>query len=1106
MHGFRRDEKRTGIGSRGRRSGMRSLLGGAVALLLAVMGLAVAPVSPAAHAAPEVIFADDFESGDLTAWSTSDHWQAVTGQAGNPGYSAMGMWSILGGNVLQGAHPTTGHSGIELEFSYALPVEEAGYSLMVHWYSGFTWHEIATFSTATAGWQTVSFALPAAAADNASFILRFATITPGYSPTSAFAAGVDDVVLSGEPIPVDTAPPTVTAWAPTMGATIPQGASTDFTATIADDLTPPEQLTVDYIFSAGAASYTYPRHSIARSGDTASRSIAGWQIAEQLGLSLGDTFDWTIAVTDLAGNTRYHDVTGLVFSPSAGLPPDIETAELPPATTGSPYLAELESTGIGPFTWTSDVPMPAGLTLDAATGTITGTATTPGVTNISFTVTNAAGSTSSILPLWVQTAPQIVTEQLADGAVGSNYTRPISVSGTGPFTWTIVSGALPDGVALTPTLGGGALSGPPTEHGTFTFEVEVSNRVGSDTRTFTLLVSENLVPPSIITVAGDVPPATVGEPYFFQFEVEGTDPAFQLLGASLPAGLEFDDAQAIISGVPEPGTEGDYPLTLFAVRLADDDLLNFTLQVLEPAAVAVPAITTASPLPDATAWAPYSQTLAATGDAPITWSAAPGALPAWLDLDPASGELSGLPDAAGTWTFDITATNAGGSDTRSFTVTAGAHPVITAVSLPGGVVGTPYSETLVASGTAPIDWSLGSGTLPPCLLFAEGASGGAFSGTPSEAGSWTFEITVDNAHGTTSREYTIVVTAAPEAPVISTTSLPDATAGTPYSQALATSAGTGPLTWTASSTLPDGLSLTSAGVLQGTPIAAGPATFDVEVTGPGGSDTATVSLTVLAAPIAPEVTTSSLPDGTVGVPYSQTLAATGTGPLVWATIVTPPPAWLTLASDGTVSGTPTAAGPVVLEVEVVGPGGADTHTFTFTIDDAPVAPVAPVIGSDPDLPAATVGTPYSEVLVTSAGTGPFAWTLISGALPDGLTLGSDGTIAGSPLTAGSTSFVVEVTGPGGSTQATLTLLVQAADEEPGGPGEPEEPGPGEPGEPGQPNEPSPNDPPSAPAPPRKVQAAAPGIGPDGQLPGIATLLLMLGAAVVLARRRSAAQR
>jgi hypothetical protein len=89
-----------------------------------------------------------------------------------------------------------------------------------------------------------------------------------------------------------------------------------------------------------------------------------------------------------------------------------------------------------------------------------------------------------------------------------------------------------------------------------------------------------------------------------------------------------------------------------------------------PSSGTAPRITT-STLPSGTAGTSYSQTLRASGDAPITWSLESGALPAGLNLL-RSGTISGTPTTAGTYSFSVKASNSAGNDTKSLSITIAA--------------------------------------------------------------------------------------------------------------------------------------------------------------------------------------------------------------------------------------------------------------------------------------------------------------------------------------------------------------------------------------------------------------------------------------------------
>ena len=80
-------------------------------------------------------------------------------------------------------------------------------------------------------------------------------------------------------------------------------------------------------------------------------------------------------------------------------------------------------------------------------------------------------------------------------------------------------------------------------------------------------------------------------------------------------------------------------------------------------------IVTTDTLPDGKTGKAYSHTLTAISTAPITWSIDEGVLPAGLNLNEKTGEISGIPTAAGTATFTVKAENSEGSDTRALSIT-----------------------------------------------------------------------------------------------------------------------------------------------------------------------------------------------------------------------------------------------------------------------------------------------------------------------------------------------------------------------------------------------------------------------------------------------------
>lgn len=158
---------------------------------------------------------------------------------------------------------------------------------------------------------------------------------------------------------------------------------------------------------------------------------------------------------------------------------------------------------------------------------------------------------------------------------------------------------------------------------------------------------------------------------------------------------------------------------------------------------------------------------------------------------------------------------------------------------------------------------------------------------------------------------------------IATSSLPFATRGVPYFGVVSATGSPGPFTWALSAgDLPEGLSLsestTDSVTIFGTPLTTGTSKFTVEVTAAGISIDQNLSIAVNPPPPL-SVATKSLPVGTVGAAYNQTLqAASGVPPYTWKMTAGAPPAGISPpTSIGAISGTPTAAGTSSFTVQVL---------------------------------------------------------------------------------------------------------------------------------------------------------------------------------------------
>lgn len=352
---------------------------------------------------------------------------------------------------------------------------------------------------------------------------------------------------------------------------------------------------------------------------------------------------------------------------------------------------------------------------------------------------------------------------------------------------------------------------------------------------------------------------------------------------------------------------------------------------------------------------------------------------------------------------------------------------ITTTSLPAGIVNQPYATAIGASGgITPYSWAVTPG-LPANLNFDTAT--GAITGTPSAQGtsSLTFTLTDSSSpRQSVQKPLSLTVDPAPTVLSIVTTSLPSGNVGQGYNQTVQATGGNGALDWTiVAGTLPQNLNLNAAtGVISGAPNAPGTSSFTVRVADTSGqADTQALSILINPA-VPPNITTTSLPGGTVGQAYNQTLQATGgIGTLVWTRSAGSLPSNLALSSAGVISGTPTNNGTSNFTAQVTDAlSQSDTQPLSIVISAA----TPPLTITTTSINSCRVNRNCNRSLAASGGTTPYTWSLNAGseALPAGLSLSPDGAISGTPTVIGSKSPTFRVqdsAGRSATKQLTVTI-------------------------------------------------------------------------------------
>ena len=848
------------------------------------------------------------------------------------------------------------------------------------------------------------------------------SVTVSGTPTAAgsFSLDVTGTDSSTGTGPVSISQPfTLSVSAPTLTLTPPAGTLSATYATVYNQ---------QYTASGGTGPYTYTVSAGALpaglSLDLTSGVLAGTPTVTGL-------FTFSVRATDSSTGTgapfaRTQNYVMPVAAPTIVVSPSTLTN----ATAASSYSATFTASGgIGPYTFsTPPATLPAGLSL-ATDGQLTGTPTQSGTFAFTVTATDANGQTGSRPYNLTVGLPSLTVSppSLPDGSVASGYNQTLSASGgNSPYTFAITSGAQPAGLTLSTT---GTLSGTPTAPGTFNFTVTATDSTTGTAATGSTAYSVQIIdiPPVANPVSATVGYGSSANPV--TLNITG--------GAALSVAIATlaDHGTATATGLsisytPTPGYRGPDTFTYTATNSGGTSApATVTITVGDPTIV----VNASGPLA-AQVGATYTQTFTASGGA-APYTLAISGLPAGLSTTGTTSNsvtVSGTPTAAGSFNLTVTATDSSSgtgpvSISQPFTLTVGAPTL--GLTPPAGTIPVPYgaafSQQFTASGgTTPYSYTLSAGTLPTGLNLS---GSGELSGTATVPGSYNVTVrATDSSTGagasfSTDVSYTLQV--ATPVVVVNPTTLANATAGSNYSDTVTATGAVAPYSFSVTAgTLPPGMVLGPTGALSGTPTAAGNFSFTITASdahGQTGSRPYTMTVAVPSLTMLPP----SVPSGTAGTAYSQTLTASGgNAPYTFTVTAGALPAGLVLSGGGVLSGTPTVDGTFNFTVTVTDSttGTAGTTSVAYTLVIA-----APTITLSPGaLPDGQYGLPYNQALTANGGSTPYGFAVTSGTLPPGISLSSAGIFSGTPTVVGSSTFTVTATDHLGYTgSAVYTLAI-----------------------------------------------------------------------------------
>ena len=743
---------------------------------------------------------------------------------------------------------------------------------------------------------------------------------------------------------------------------------------------------------------------------------------------------YTIRASNPGGSS---EVTITITVNAAVVAPDIPPSATPfgvNLTVGVPIspITILNSGGAATYSFSPD--LPAGLSIDSTTGTISGTptaATTAGAISYTITATNSAGSDSIQGLLTVQqgvAAPDIsVSPGMLTFTVGIAVTTdPITITNNGghvnSYTIEDANGqTLSENTGLSHSADGVIFGTPTMSASTEIYTITATNRNGvSDSATITITVNEavpsiSINPATLIATVGTaIQPITIDE-------TAGGMVSSYSISPNIANGLSFDTTSGTISGTPLAiAALTTYTITATNVTGADTATVNITVNE------AVPIISISTNTLVATVGTATQQiTIVSSGGAVESYSIAP-AIGNGLSFSTATGTISGTPTAvAPSRTYVITATNSGGSAMATVAITVNDDAPSIRIS----------RDTLVATvGTAivPITISSSGGgnvvnySIDPAIAngLSFNATNGTISGIPTAvAPSRTYIITATNSGGTAMA--TVAITVNEAVPIISiSTNTLVATVGTAITPITISSSGGGNVvSYTIAPAIPNGLSFNATnGTISGAPTAVAPSrTYTITATNSGGMAMATVAITVndVAPSIVASPTTQNV---TVGSPIETITITSNGGDVISYSISSTLTTGLSFnTATGTISGIPTAVAPSrTYMITATNSGGTAMATIAITVND-----VAPSISISRATLVTTVGTAITPITISSSGGGDVVSYSIDPAIANGLSFdATSGTISGAPTAvAPSRTYTITATNSGGTAMATVAITV-----------------------------------------------------------------------------------
>ena len=598
------------------------------------------------------------------------------------------------------------------------------------------------------------------------------------------------------------------------------------------------------------------------------------------------------------------------------------------------------------------------------------------------------------------------------------YTRlfasfQVSATGFPAPTYFVSAGTLPSGVTLNANTGVLSGSANPGSEGPYNFTITAANTIlPNATQNFTLTILTG-VNPAFTSATSAI--FTTGTGGTFTVTATGAPTPVLALTTTPPTGVSFDPANGVLT-VGATTASGTYNLTFTATNGLSQASQAFTLTV-----GTAPAITSANNTTFYTSRA-NAFTVQTTGFPTPQLSVVSGTLPTGVTLT--GSLLSGTPTSTGTFTFTIRANNALGFFDQAFTLTVdtGVAPVITSANTFAVTSGSAGTFTVTATGTpTPV---LGqTQTLPPGVTF-DAASGQLAVAASTASGTYNLAFTANNGVSPSAFQSFTLIVGIP--PAITSANNTTFTAGQQGNFQVTASGVPAPTFSVFNGTLPAGVTLSSSGLLSGMTSATGVSLITIRATNALGVVDQNFTLTVAQAPVITSANNATFAVNTAG--SFQVMTAAGTFPAATysidnSVVVVVPgataglPNGVTLnPTTGLLSGTPTQSGLFSFRIVAANSAGSFGQDFTLTVTQLPAITSAN---------SATFFTGATESFqVTATGFPAPTFSIVSGTLPNGVTLNATtGVLGGVPTQAGTFNLTIRAKNSVGQADQPFTLTV-----------------------------------------------------------------------------------